>query len=84
MFEKPPAARMNNGENCSTGRLIVGALELRDEHTAHSTLSHFPSYLRLIGNFFGQLIFESYWGAARLSAGCCGRFPMAQANVAFL
>jgi hypothetical protein len=84
MFEKLPTARMNNGENCSTGQLIVSARELRGEHTAHPTSSHFPSYLRLIGNFFGQLISESYGEATRLSAGCCGRFRMPQANVAFL
>jgi hypothetical protein len=84
MFEKLPAPRMNNRENSSTERLIAGSRDLRGKLITHDTTRHFPSYLRLFDNFFGLLISESHWGAARLLAGCCGRFPSAQAHVAFL
>jgi len=84
MFEKLPAARMNNRENSSTDRLIAAARELRGKHTLRDASMHFPSYLRLFGIFFRLLISESYWGAARLLASCCRRFRTAQANVAFL
>jgi hypothetical protein len=84
MFEKLLATRMNNGESSSTERLIAGARELRDKHTLHADTTHFASYLRLFDNFFELLICESHWGAARLSAGCCGRFSTAPPNVAFL
>jgi hypothetical protein len=84
MFEKLPAARMNNRQNCPTKRLIAAARELRDKQTLHDASKPFPSYLRLFGTFFGLLIFESHSGAARLLPGYCGRFSMAQAHVAFL
>jgi hypothetical protein len=84
MFEKLPAARMNNRENSSTKRLIAAAHELRGEHRLQDASRHFPSYLRPFGIFFGLLTSESHWGAARLLAGCCGRFPTAPPNVAFL
>jgi hypothetical protein len=84
MFEKLRAARMNNSESSSTERLIAGARELRDKDGLHDATRRFPSYLRLFDNFFGPLISESLWGAARFLAGCCGRFPTAQAHVAFL
>jgi hypothetical protein len=83
MFEKFPAARMNNSENSSIERLIAAARELRGKHTLHDASRHFPSYLRLFGIFFGLSIFESHWGVARLLPGCCGRFSTAQAHVAF-
>jgi hypothetical protein len=84
MFEKPPAARMNNRKNSSTERLIAAAHELRGKHTLHDASKHFPSYLRPFGIFFELLISESHWGAARLLAGCRGRFPTAPPHVAFL
>jgi hypothetical protein len=84
MFEKFPAARMNNSESSSPERLIVRAHQRRRKRTLHDAFRYFPSYLRLFGNFFAPLIAESHWGAARLWAGCCGRFPTVQAHVAFL
>jgi hypothetical protein len=84
MFEKLPTARMNNRESFSTERLIADARELRGNETLNDTSRRFPSYLRVFGKFFETLIAESHWGAARLLTGCCGRFPTAQANVAFL
>jgi len=84
MFEKLPAARMNNSENSPKERMIAGASELREKHTLHDSSGHFPSYLRRFDNFFGLLSSESQWGAARLLAGCCGRFPTAHPHVAFL
>jgi hypothetical protein len=84
MFEKVPAARMNNRKNPSTERLIATVSEQRGKYTLQQVTSHFPSYLRRFDHFFGRLISESHWGAARLSAGCCGQFPTAQAHVAFL
>jgi hypothetical protein len=84
MFEKFPAARMNNSERSSPERLIAGARKRRGKHTLHDDSRHFPSYLGLFGIFFGLLISESYWGSTRLLAGCCRRFRTAQANMAFL
>jgi hypothetical protein len=84
MFEKLPAARMNNRENSSTERLVAAAHELRGKHTLHDASRHFPSYLRPFGIFFELLIFVSHWGAARLLPGCCGQFSTAQTHVAFL
>jgi hypothetical protein len=84
MFEKLPAARMNSGENPSTERLIATASELRDKHTLEHSSRRFPSYLHLFGFFFGLLISGSYWGAARLLAGCYGQFPTTQPHVAVL
>jgi hypothetical protein len=84
MFEKFPAARMNNRENSATERLIAGARERRGKHALHEASRHFPSYLRLFDIFFGLLIPESYWGTPRLLASGCRRFRTAQANVAFL
>jgi hypothetical protein len=84
MFEKLLAARMNNSESSSTERLIADARERRGKDGLHDASRPFPSYLRVFGNFFETLISESHWGAARLFAGCCGRFPTAEANVAFL
>jgi hypothetical protein len=84
MFEKLPAARMNNKENSATERLIDAARELSDKYTLHDASRHFPSYLQLFGTFFELLIFESLWGAARLLPRCRGLFSTAQAHVAFL
>jgi hypothetical protein len=84
MFEKLPAARMNDREKSSTERLIADAHERRSKRTLHDGLSRFPSYLRLFGIFFGLLISESYSGTAQLLARYCGRFPTLQAHVAFL
>jgi hypothetical protein len=84
MFEKLPAARMNNKENFSTERLIAASRKSRGTHTLRDGSRHFPSYLRRFDNFFGPLTSESQWGAARLLAGCCGRFPATPPHVAFL
>jgi hypothetical protein len=84
MFEKFPAARMNNSESSSSERLIAGEPVRRGKHTLHDASRHFPSYLRLFGIFFGLLISELYWRAARLLASCWRRFRTAPANVAFL
>ncbi|HEY5766222.1 MAG TPA: hypothetical protein VIS53_00150 [Candidatus Udaeobacter sp.] len=84
MFEKLPAARMNKTESSAPERLIAGAPKRRGKQTLHDTSRHFPSYLPLFGNFFAPLIAESHWGAARLLADCCGRFPTVQTHVAFL
>jgi hypothetical protein len=84
MFEKLPAARMNNRENSSTERLIAAARELLGKHTLHDASRHFPSYLRLFDTFFELLIFESHWGATPLLPGRCGRFSTAHPHVAFL
>jgi hypothetical protein len=84
MFEKVPAARMNNGRNSSTEHLIGTAHANRREDASLEAISHFPSYLRLFEKFFGPLISESYRGAARSSGGCWGKSPTAQAHVAFL
>jgi hypothetical protein len=75
---------MNNNESSSTDRLIAGGRDLRGEDGLHDASSHFPSYLRFFDVFFGPLISESYWGAARLLASCCGQVSTAQAYVAFL
>jgi hypothetical protein len=84
MFEKLPTARMNNRERSSTERLIADTRERRDKETSHEASRRFPSYLRVFVNFFGPLISESHQGATRLLSGCYGRFPTAQAHVAFL
>jgi hypothetical protein len=84
MFEKLPTATMNNSERFAIERLIAGAHEPRDKDRLREALRHFPSYLRLFDNFRGLLISETHWVAARLLAGCCGRFPTAHAHVAFL
>jgi hypothetical protein len=84
MFDKLPAARMNDRENSSTERLIAVAHELRGKRRPQDASRHFPSYLSPFGIFFGLLISESHWGAARLLAGCYGRFPTAPPHVAFL
>jgi len=84
MFEKRPAATMKNRKNFSRQRLIPSVRELRCKQTLREALTHFPSYLRFFDKFFELSISESQWGAARLLAGCCGRFPTAQAHVAFL
>ena len=75
---------MNNSESPSTERMIAGPLGLLDKHRLHDVSTHFPSYLRLFGIFFGLLISELHCGAAQALAGCWGRFPAAQAHVAFL
>jgi hypothetical protein len=84
MFEKFPAARMNNSESSSPERLIAGARKRLGKRTLQDDSRHFPSYLRLFDIFFGLVISESHRGAARLLASCCRRFGTAQANVAFL
>jgi len=84
MFEKIPAARMNNGEGCSKQQLIAGARAFRTNQASRDVSVRFPSYLRLFDNFFRLLICELPWGAAGLPAFCCGRFPMAGPYVAFL
>jgi len=84
MFKKFPAAGMNNRENPPTERLIDGACDLHSQHTPDDSSQHFPSYLRLFGTFFGLLISESFWRAARLLASCWRQFRTAPANVAFL
>jgi hypothetical protein len=84
MFEKLPTSRMNKRENSATERLIAAARALAGKHTLDDASRHFASYLRLFDIFFGLLISDSYWGAARLLASCCSRFRTAQANVAFL
>lgn len=75
---------MNNRQNSSTEQFIGNARENPREHESFEATSHFPSYLRLFDNFFALLISESDWRAARLLAGCWGKFPTAQAHVAFL
>ena len=65
-------------------RLVMDTRELAGKETLNDALRRFASYLRVLGNFFVPLIAESYWGAARLLSGCCGRFPTAPAHVAFL
>jgi hypothetical protein len=84
MFEKLPAATMNNRGNSSTERLISAVRKRRGKPALHEELKHFPSYLPLFDNFFGPLISDLQWGAAPFLAGCCGRFPTAQAHVSFL
>jgi hypothetical protein len=84
MFEKFPAARMNDSESSAPERFIAGVRKRLGKGTLQDDSRHFPSYLRLFDIFFGLLISESYWGAARLLASCCRRFHTAQANVAFL
>jgi len=84
MFEKLPAATMNNRESSSTERLVADVRELAGKETLNDASRRFPSYLRVFGNFFEPLIAESHWGAARLLSGCCGRFPTARAHVAFV
>jgi hypothetical protein len=74
---------MNNNETFPTEQLIAGAPGHGSQVTLHGASKRFPSYLRLFGIFFATLISESHWGAARLSAGCCGGFPTAQGRVAF-
>jgi len=83
MFEKLPAATMTNKGNSSTERLFSASGELSGKPALHEELKHFPSYLSLFDNFFGPLVSESQWGAAPFLAGCCERFPTAQAHVAF-
>jgi hypothetical protein len=75
---------MNKTASSSTERWISDARMLRDKETLNDASSRFPSYFLVFGTFFAPLIAESHWGAARLSAGCCGRFPTVQAHVAFL
>jgi hypothetical protein len=84
MFEKHPVATMNNRKISLTERLVVDAHELAGKETLNDAWRRFASYLRVLGNFFVPLIAESHWGAARLLFGCCGRFPVARAHVAFL
>jgi len=84
MFEKSPAARMNNCKSSLPERTIAGARERRDKHTLRDDSGHFPSYFRLPDIFFGLLISELHWVAARTLSGCSGRFHTAQAHVAFL
>jgi hypothetical protein len=84
MFEKHPVATMNNREISLTERLVMDTRELAGKETLNDAWRRFASYLRVLGNVFVPLIAESHWGAARLLSGCCGRFPTAQANVAFL
>ena len=75
---------MNKTQTSAPDRLIAGARKRRGKQTLRDTSRHFPSYLRLFGNVFAPLIAELHWGAARLLADCCGRFPTVQAHVAFL
>lgn len=75
---------MNNREISLTERLVVDARELAGKETLNEASRRFASYLRVFDNFFEPLIAESHWGAGRLLSGCCGRFPTAQAHVAFL
>jgi hypothetical protein len=84
MFEKHPVATMNNRKISLTERWVVDARELAGKATLNDASRRFASYLCVLGNFFVPLIAESYWGAARLLSGCCGRFPTAPAHVAFL
>jgi hypothetical protein len=84
MFEKFPAARMNDSKSFSPERLIAGARKRLCKHTLHDNSNRSPSYLCLFANCFEPLIGESRWGAARLLADCCGRFTTVQAHVAFL
>jgi hypothetical protein len=84
MFQKMPAARMNNRQNSSTEQLIATARADRPKRASLEAISHFPSYLRLFDNFFAPLISELRWRASRLSTSCRGKFPAAQAHVAFL
>jgi hypothetical protein len=75
---------MNKTISSSTERLIADASELRDKEKLNDASRRFPSYSRVLGNFFVPLMTESHWGAARVFAPCCGRFPTVQAHVAFL
>jgi hypothetical protein len=75
---------MNKTVNSSTERLIVQAHRIAGKETLNDPSSRFPSYLCVLGIFFGPLSAESHSGAARLLAGCCGRFPTAPRHVAFL
>jgi hypothetical protein len=84
MFEKFPTARMNNYESSLPERLIAGTRERRGKHSRRADSMYFPSYLRLFGIFFELLISESHWAAPRTLSGYSGRFPTAQAHVAFL
>ena len=75
---------MDNRETSLIERLVVDVRELAGKETLNDATRRFASYLRVLGNFFVPLIAESYWGAALLLSGCCGRFPTARAHVAFL
>jgi hypothetical protein len=84
MFEKSPAATMNNWESSLPERTIAGARERRDKHTLRDDSRHFASYFRVPDIFFALFISELHWVAARTLSGCSGRFHTAQAHVAFL
>jgi hypothetical protein len=84
MFEKLPAARMNDRQNSPTEQLIARAQELRGKYALHDASRHFASYLRLLDDFFRLLISKLHRGAARLLAGCWEQFATARAHVAFV
>jgi hypothetical protein len=84
MFEKLPVSRMTSTENSATERLIAAARDFGDKHMPCDGLRHFASYLRLFDIFFGLLVSDSCWEAARLLVSGCRRFRTAEANVAFL
>jgi hypothetical protein len=75
---------MNDKENSSTDRLNAAARELEVTQRAHGASRHFASYLHGFDNFLALLASESQWGLPPLLARCCGRFPEAQAHVAFV
>jgi len=84
MFEKFPAARMNDTRSFAPEPLLACALERRDKRRVHDRSTCFPSYLRLFDIPFRLSVSESYSGTARLFAGDSGRFATLQAHVAFL
>jgi len=84
MFEKLPAATMNNRESSSIERLIADARELAGKEKLNGASRHFPSYLRVFGNFFQSYAAKSHWGAAQLLSVCCVRFRTARPSMAFV
>jgi hypothetical protein len=75
---------MNNTESSPTERLIADALGAAGKEALNNASSRFPSYLRVLGNFFPPHAVKSRRGGAQLLAVCCMGFSMAQASVAFV
>jgi hypothetical protein len=75
---------MSKTVSSSTQRLLGYTPGLAAKETLNDASSHFPSYLRLFGNFFQLHAAELHWGTAQLLYVCCVRFFMAQASVAFV
>jgi hypothetical protein len=84
MFEKFPAARMNQTRSFAPEPLLASALQRRAKRSVHDHSTCFPSYFGLFDILSRLSISESSSGTARLFAAGCGRFAALQAHVAFL